>query len=97
VGEHDALRPPRRARGGHDKRVAVVDRYAVGKCVLFAVGTHDASGTQRVEHRPSRFGRQPWVEWRGRVSCVPDGAEGIDKPHATREVECDELRHRPVA
>ena len=33
----------------------------------------------------------------GGVSGVPDGPECIDKPHATREVECDELGHRPVA
>ena len=55
-----------------------------------------AGRAQRVEHRGARRGK-PGVEGSGSIAGVPDGPEGIDEADATRKVECDELRHRPVA
>ena len=68
-----------------------------GSGVLLAVGADDAGRAQRVEHGPARGGREPRVERCGGVPGVPDGPEGIDETHPTREIECDELGHRPVA
>ena len=37
------------------------------------------------------------VEGSSGVAGVPDRLESIDEADAARKVECDELRHRPVA
>ncbi len=97
MGEHDALRLARCARCGDDQGVALLDGEASAQCVLLAVGTDDPRGAEGVEHRVARDEGEPGVERSGGVAGVPDGLECIDETHATREVECDELRHRPVA
>ena len=97
VGEHDPLGVTRRARRRDDQRVALLDPDAVRKRVLFPVGADDPGRAQRVEHDLAGSEREPRVERSGGVAGVPDGPERIDKAHPTREVECDELRHRPVA
>jgi hypothetical protein len=65
--------------------------------VLLTVRADDPGGAQRIEHRPASRGGQTGIQWCRGVSGVPDRPEGIDKPHATREIKCDELGHRPVA
>ena len=54
VGEHDALGMTRRARGGDDQRVALLDPDAVAQRVLLAVGAHDPRGAQCVEQHLAR-------------------------------------------
>ena len=97
VGEDDTFGIARRARCRHHERVALLDGDAVGERMLLAVRADDPRGAQRVEHHVARGEREPWVEGSGGIAGVPDGLEGIDEADATGKVECDELRHRPVA
>ena len=41
--------------------------------------------------------REARVEGSCGVTGVPDGAERVDEARPSREVECDEFRHWPVA
>ena len=97
VRQHHALWLARRARGRDDERVAFLHAQPVWEGVLLAVRTDDPGGAQRFEHRPAGDGGEARVQRCRGVSGVPDRPEGVDKPHATREIKCDELGHRPVA
>ena len=97
VGQDDAFRLARSARGGHNERIALFDGFSVGERVLLAVGGDDAGRPERVEHGAARDAREPRVERCGSVTGVPDGAERVDEPHPAWEIECDELGHWPVA
>ncbi len=65
--------------------------------VLLAVGRHHAGGAQRAQKRLTSGGGQARVERRHGVTGVPDRAERVDEARTSREVECDEFRHWPVA
>ncbi len=69
----------------------------VRQLALLAVRAHDASRPQCFEQEPLGDRGQPGVERRRRISGVPDRPEGVHKPHPTREVECNEFWHWPVA
>ena len=97
VCEHHTLRLPRRPRRRHDQRVTGLDRKSIGQFALFAVGADDAGRSERVEQDPLGDRRQPGIERRRGIAGVPDRPEGVHKPHSTREVECNELWHWPVA
>ena len=97
VGEHDTLGVTRCARGRDDQRVAVLDADAVGQRMLFPVRADNPRRAQRVEQHLARDRGQPWIERSGGIAGVPNGPECIDEADATGKVECDELRHRPVA
>ena len=97
MGEHDALGMTRRARGGDDQRVAVLDSDAVGKRVLLSVRAHNPRGAQCVEQDLARHRGEPGVQRSGGIARVPNGPQSIDEADAAGKVECDELRHRPVA
>ena len=97
MGEHDALGLTRRARGRHDQRVTVLDPDAVGQCMLLAVRADNPRRAQRVEQHLARHRGQPGIERSRGIARVPNGLECIDEADATGKVECDELRHRPVA
>ena len=97
MGQHDALGLSGRARGGDDEGIAVLDPDAVGHCMLLPIGADNPRRTQRVEQDLAGDRREAGIEGSGGIAGVPHGAQGIDKAHPTREVECDELRHRPVA
>ena len=95
--QHDTFRLPRRSRGCDDQCVSSLDRDAVRKCVLVAIGTNNTSRAKSVEHRVARDEGKPGVQRSGSVARVPDGAQGIDETGSPGKVECDEFRHWPVA
>ena len=97
MGEHDALGTTRRARRRDDERVAVFDPDAVRERALLTVGAHNARRAQGVEQHLARGRGQPGVEGSRGVARVPNCLQSIDEADATGKVECDELRHRPVA
>ena len=70
---------------------------AVGQRVLLAVRADDPRRAQRVEQHLRAARGQPGVERSRGIAGVPDGPQCIDEADATGKVECDELRHRPVA
>ena len=98
VREHDPLGLTRGPRGHHHECVAFFDSDAVPQSVrcspsepTIRVGRSASSRTRDVP------GGNLGVERRCRVAGVPHRPEGIDKPPPTREVECHEFWHRPVA
>ena len=97
MGEHGGLWVTRCARGGDDQRVAFLHTDAIAQCVLFPVRAHNAGRPQGIEEHLARHRRQSWIERRGSIARVPNGPECIDEADAAGKVECDELRHRPVA
>ncbi len=97
MGEHDSFGLTRSARCRDDQRVAVLDPDTVCERSLFTIGAHNAGRAQRVEQYLARRRRQSGIEWSRGVARVPDRLESIDEADAARKVECDELRHRPVA
>ena len=97
MGQHDALGTTRRARCGDDQRVAVLDPDAVRQRVLLTIGTHNARGAQCVEQYLARDRWQTGIQGSRGIARIPNGLESIDEADATGKVECDELRHRPVA
>jgi hypothetical protein len=97
MSEHDALGMTRRARRRDHQRVAVLDADAVGERALLTVRAHNARRAQRVEQHLSCRPREPGIERSHGIARVPNGPQGIEEADATGEVECDELRQRPVA
>ena len=97
MGEHDAFGLTRRTRRRDDQRVTVLDPDAVGERALLTVRAHNARRAQCVEQHPSRGRGQPGVERSRGIARVPNCPQCIDEADATGKVECDELRHRPVA
>ena len=97
VGEHDTLGLTRCARGRDDQGVAVLDADAVGQRMLLPVRADNPRRAQRVEQHLARHWREPWIERSRGIARVPNGPQSIDEADAAGKVECDELRHRPVA
>ena len=65
--------------------------------MVFPVRADNPCRSQRVEEHLARQGGEPWIERCGSIARVPNGPERIDEADAAGKVECDELRHRPVA
>ena len=65
--------------------------------MLFAIGADDPGRPERAEKGLAGRGGESGIERCRGVSGVPHGLQGIDKSPPTREVECDEFGHRPVA
>ena len=97
VCEHDTFGLTRCARRRDDQGVALLDADAVVQRMLLPVRADNPRRAQRVEQHLARHRWQPGIERRGGIARVPNGPECIDEADATRKVECDELRHRPVA
>ncbi len=97
VGQDHTLGLTRCPRCRHHKCVADLDRNAIGQLALLAVGADDAGRSQGIEQHPLGDRGQPGVEGGRRIAGVPNRPQGVHKPHPTREVECNELWHWPVA
>ena len=88
---------PDGARRRDDQCVAVLDPDAVRQRTLLTIGAHNARRAQGVEQHLARRRGQPGVEGSRGIARVPNRLQSIDEADATGKVECDELRHRPVA
>lgn len=93
MGQHHTLGPARGPAGGHDQRIALLDRETIVQEVLIAVGAHHPGRAQGLQNGLPGRGREPWIKRGGGVTGVPDGLQRVDKPRPTREVKYDEFWH----
>ena len=96
-GEHHAAGRPERAAGREHERVAGLDGSPPGEGATLEVRTDHGGGSELSGDGECRGTPEPLVHGHRRVPLLPDASECRHEFGASRQVERDEVRHRPVA